>query len=32
MEEGDMILALMFGAYLIGCLVAVYIVEKWEQM
>lgn len=31
MTEDDIILALMFVAYLCGCLVAVWIVEKWEQ-
>ena len=30
MEESDVILALMFVAYLIGCLAAVFVVEKWE--
>lgn len=30
MEEGDMILLLMFVAYLAGCLAAVLVVEKWE--
>lgn len=30
MEEGDVILALMFIAYLAGSLVAVWIVERWE--
>lgn len=30
MEEGDMILCLMFVAYLVGCLAAVFVVEKWE--
>lgn len=30
MEEGDMILAAMFLAYLVGCLVAALVVEKWE--
>jgi uncharacterized membrane protein YqaE (UPF0057 family) len=31
MTEDDMIICLMFVAYLCGCLVAVWIVEKWEQ-
>jgi len=31
MTEDDMILALMFVAYLAGCLVAVAIVETWES-
>jgi hypothetical protein len=31
MEECDMLIALMFVAYLVGCLVAVAIVEKWES-
>jgi hypothetical protein len=30
MEEGDMVLLLMFVAYLAGCLAAVVVVEKWE--
>ncbi len=30
MTEDDIILALMFVAYLAGCLAAVWIVEKWE--
>ena len=30
MEESDVILALMFVAYLAGCLAAVFVVEKWE--
>lgn len=31
MDEGDFMLALMFVAYLAGCLLAVWIVEKWER-
>ena len=31
MDETDMMIALMFVAYLCGCLVAVWIVETWEQ-
>lgn len=30
MEESDVVLALMFVAYLAGCLAAVWFVEKWE--
>lgn len=30
MMEEDVILALMFVAYLAGCLAAVLVVEKWE--
>ena len=30
MEEGDMILALMFMAYLAGCVIAALLVEQWE--
>lgn len=30
MMEEDVILALMFFAYLAGCLAAVLVVEKWE--